>query len=130
MLSRTISGLAPAQHLAGWCASSEQVLYRSNRPGPKLGKWWLQTFAGKLDFGCVRAKSAIDLPILSFTGVNRMAWILSLSGPLMTVAIPEICPRSLIFLAAIMKRLESSRISLLRLVITLSCQMKPRDQPM
>ena len=85
--------------------------YRSEWASPNLCKWWLQTFAGKLDPGRVRATSATDVPILSFTGVNRRAWILPSSGPLMTVAIPEICPRSLILLAAIMKRLESPGIS-------------------
>ena len=49
-------------------------------------------------------------------------------GPVSTVPIPEICPRSLILLAEIMKRLESAGISVLRSVITPSCQMKPRDQ--
>jgi hypothetical protein len=49
-------------------------------------------------------------------------------GPVSTVAIPEICPRSLILLAEIMKRLESAGISVLRSVITPSCQMKPWDQ--
>jgi hypothetical protein len=83
-----------------------------------------------MDPGRVRATSATDVPILSFTGVNRRAWILPSSGPLMTVAIPEICPRSLILLAAIMKRLESPGISVLRSVITPSCEMKPWDQPM
>src|SRR6516164_1118323 len=83
-----------------------------------LGKWWQLAFEGKLDPGRVGATSATDLPILSFTGVNRMAWILPSSGPLMTVAMPEICPRSLTLLAAIVKRLESSEISELRSVTT------------
>ena len=51
------------------------------------------------------------------------------SGPVTTVAIPEICPRSLMLLAAIMKRLESPGISVLRSVNTSSCEMKPWDQP-
>ena len=49
-------------------------------------------------------------------------------GPACTVAIPEICPRSLILLAAMMKRLESAGISVLRSVVTSCCQMKPWDQ--
>src|SRR5215469_8915179 len=82
-----------------------------------------------MDFGRVGATSATDVRMLSSEGINRMAWILFLSGPVSTVAIPEICPLSLILLAAMMKRLESLEISELRLVITPSCQMKPRDQP-
>jgi len=48
-----------------------ECLYWSNRPGPNLCQKWLQAFAGKLECGCVRAKSAIDLPILASTGVAR-----------------------------------------------------------
>src|SRR5271163_2357079 len=128
MLSRTISDLAPAQHVAVWCASSEKALYWPNRPGPNLCEEW-QAFAGTVECGCARAKSATDSPIFSLAGVNRVAWILPASGPVSTVAIPEICPRSLILLAAMMKRLESLEMSVFRSVITLSCQMKPRDQP-
>src|SRR5215467_7940531 len=40
-------------------------LYWSNRPGPTFREKWLQAFAGKLACGCVRAKSAIDVPMLS-----------------------------------------------------------------
>src|SRR5271163_5099160 len=105
-MSRTISCLAPAQHIAGWCASSGKALYWPNRPGPNLCEEW-QVFAGTVECGCVRAKCAADSPISSLAGVNRMAWILPVSGPVSTVAIPEICPRSLILLAAMMKRLES-----------------------
>ena len=89
---------------------------------------WLQAFADKLECGCVRAKSAIDVPMLSFTGVARNAWMSPAWGPVCTVAIPEICPRSLILLAEIMKRLESAGISVFRSVITPFCQMKPWDQ--
>lgn len=56
-----------------------------------------------------------------------MAWTLPLSGPLMTIAMRLICPRSLILLAATMKRLESWGISVLRSVTTPSCPMKPWD---
>ena len=49
-------------------------------------------------------------------------------GPLSTVAMPEICPLSLILLAEIMKRLESAGMRVFRSVITPSCQMKPWDQ--
>src|SRR5215472_12760896 len=104
------------------------LLYWSNRPGPNLREEWLQTFAGKLEVGCVRAKSAIDVPMLSSTGVRRTEWISPAWGPPCTNAIPEICPRSLMLLALIMKRLESLEISVLRSVITWFCQMKPWDQ--
>ena len=55
--------------------------------------------------------------------------MLPASGPVITVAIPEICPRSLILLAAITNRLESAGNSVLRSIITPSCTMKPWDQP-
>src|SRR5215472_17131880 len=109
--------------------NGNKCLHGTIRPGPNAGKWWLQAPAGKLDPGRVRATSATDLPMRSFTGVNRMEWILPSSGPLMTVAIPEICARSLTLLAAMMKRLESAGISVLRSVTTPSCQTKPWDQP-
>jgi hypothetical protein len=115
----------------GWnagCGNSENTFYCPNRPSPNLWKSCLLTFAGKLDFGCVGATSATDLPMLSFTGVARKAWMSPVWGPETTVAIPEICPRSLILLAEIMKRLESAGISVLRSVITPFCQMKPWDQ--
>ena len=54
---------------------------------------------------------------------------LALIGPPITVAMPEICPRPLILELRLMKRLESLGMSVFRSVITLSCQMKPRDQP-
>src|SRR6202795_2277021 len=82
------------------CDSGARHPYRSIPPVPKLGKWWLLAFAGKVEYGSVRANSATDSPISSFEGVNRMAWILFASGPESTVAIPEICPRPLILLAA------------------------------
>src|SRR5580658_7985388 len=129
MLSGTISGLAHRNIGLDGTETSENAPYCWSWSGTNLGKWWLQTFAGKMDHGRVRATSATDSPILSSTGVNRMAWILPSPGPLMTVAMPEICPRSLILLAAIMKRLESLGISVFRSVITLSRQMKPWDQP-
>src|SRR5262249_29471971 len=43
--------------LARWGVGN--TLYWSNRPGPNPCKKWLQVFAGKLECGCVRAKSAI-----------------------------------------------------------------------
>src|SRR5215472_5716096 len=78
-----------------------RVLYWTNRRSPNLCKSCLLTFAGKLDFGCVGAMSAIDLSILSSTGVARKAWVSPVCGPLSTVAIPTICPRSLIWLAMV-----------------------------
>src|ERR1700719_4128937 len=89
-----------AQHMAGMDgAEAPKYLYRSNRSSPNLCKSCLLRFAGKLDFGCVGAMSATDLSILSFTGVARKAWMSPACGPLSTVAMPEICPRSLILLA-------------------------------
>jgi monoamine oxidase len=44
--------------------------------------------------------------MLCFAGVARKAWMLPASGPLSTIAMPEICPRSLILLAMTAKRLE------------------------
>src|SRR5215472_14429099 len=88
-------------------------LYLPNWQGPNLCEEW-QVFAGTVECGCVRAKSATDSPITSLEGVNRMAWILPVSGPVSTVAMPEICPRSLILLAALMKRLESLGMSVYR----------------
>jgi hypothetical protein len=106
----------------------ENTLYRPNRPSPNLRKSWLPTFAGKLDFGRVGATSATDLPMLCLTGVAIKAWMLPLCGPLRTIAIPEICPRSLILLAMTAKRLELAGNSVLRSVMTLFCQMKAWDQ--
>jgi hypothetical protein len=111
----------PAQTRTG------DTLYRSNRPGPKLRKW-LHAFPDRLECGCVRAKSAIDLPMLASTGVKRIEWMSPAWGPVTTVAIPEICPRSLILLALIMRRPESSGISVFRSVRTWFCQIKPPDQ--
>jgi hypothetical protein len=61
-----------AQRVAGRhsAACPENALYRS-RSLPNLRKVWLQTFAGKWDFGWVRAMSAIDMPMLASTGVKR-----------------------------------------------------------
>src|SRR6202035_3843194 len=80
------------------------------------------------DFGCVGATSATDLPMLWRAGVARKAWMLPAFGPLSTIAMPEICPRSLILFAITAKRLELAGNSVLRLVITLFCQMKAWDQ--
>jgi hypothetical protein len=85
MLSRTCPALSPAllwpcafaQHRAGMhspedgAEASKKYPYCSNRPSPDLRKSCLPTFAGKLDFGCVRATSAIDVPMLASTGVAR-----------------------------------------------------------
>src|SRR5215472_10827100 len=90
----------------------DRVLYWTNRRSPNRCKSCLLTFAGKLDFGCVGAMSAIDLSILSSTGVARKACVSPVCGPLSTVAIPTICPRSLIWLAMVGKRLDSSGNSL------------------
>src|SRR5580704_1342317 len=102
--------------------------YWSIRPIPNLFKSCFLTFAGKSEFGCVGARSATDLSILSFTGVARKAWMSPVCGPLSTVAIPTICPRSLIWLAMVGYRLELAGNSVLRLVITPSCQIKALDQ--
>ena len=129
-MSRTTSGLAPSRGIWLEMHGAEAptiALYRSNRPGPKLRKW-LHAFPDRLECGCVRAKSAIDLPMLASTGVKRIEWMSPAWGPVTTVAIPEICPRSLILLALIMRRLESSGISALRSVSTWFCQIKPPDQ--
>ena len=124
---------APALRLrAAWLECMvrklRKYLYRASRPSPNLCKSCLLTFAGKLDFGCVRATSATDLPTLAFTGFARKAWVSPAWGPLSTVAMPEICPRSLILLAMVAKRLELAGNSVLRSVITPSCQMKACDQ--
>ena len=52
-------------------------------------------------FRVVGATSATDMPMLWCTGVARKAWMLPASGPVSTVAMPEICPRSLILLAMV-----------------------------
>jgi hypothetical protein len=111
----------------GWnagCGSSENTFYRSNRRGPNLCNSCLPTFAGKVTFGSVRATSAADLPTLAFTGVARKGWVSPACGPLSTVAMPEICPRSLIQLTMVAYRLELAGNSVLRSVITPFCQMK------
>jgi len=119
---RRVWGIKPKQ-----TSGTYEGPYLSNRPGPKLRKW-LHAFPDRLECGCVRAKSAIDLPMLASTGVKRIEWMSPAWGPVTTVAIPEICPRSLILLALIMRRLESSGISVLRSVSTWFCQIKPPDQ--
>src|ERR1700693_2325881 len=115
---------ASRMHILG----RNESCYRPNRTSPNLCKCGSPAFAGKLDFGCVRATSATDLPMLCLTGVARKAWILPASGPLSTIAMPEICPRSLILFAMVAKRLELAGNSVLRSVITPFCQMKPWDQ--
>src|SRR5215471_20124426 len=112
--------------LARWGVGN--TLYRANRPSPNLCKNCWRTFAGKLDFGCVGATSATDVPTLALTGVARKAWVSPAWGPLSTVPIPTICPRSLILLAMVAKRLELAGNSVLRSVITPFCQMKACDQ--
>jgi hypothetical protein len=104
----------------------DESRYRPNWPRPNLRKNCSPAFAGKLDFG--RATSATDLPMLWCAGVARKAWMFPASGPLTTIVMPEICPRSLILLAMTGKRLELAGNSVLRSVITLSCQMKAWDQ--
>jgi hypothetical protein len=106
----------------------DESCYRPKWTSPNLCECCSAAFAGKLDFGRVGATSATDLPMLWFAGVNRKAWMLPASGPLSTIAMPEICPRSLISFAMVMKRLELAGIRVLRSVITLFCQMKPWDQ--
>jgi len=75
---RPCSGLGPSRSIGLECIVRKMVrklrkniLYCSNRPSPDLRKNCLPTFAGKLDFGCVRATSAIDVPMLASTGVAR-----------------------------------------------------------
>ena len=62
-----------AQHMVGvhGTEASKYPFYRSNRPSPDLRKNCLPTFAGKVIFGCARATSAIDVPMLASTGVAR-----------------------------------------------------------
>src|SRR5215472_173828 len=74
------------------------------------------------------ATGATDVPMLAFTGVARKAWISPACRPLSTVAMPEICPGSLIFLAMVGYRLELAGNSVLRSLITPPCQMKAWDQ--
>src|SRR5205085_9111896 len=130
VVSRTISGLVPSRHMAECKVRKlrKYSFYCSNRPSPDLRKSCLPTFAGRVIFGCVRATSATDVPMLSFTGVARKAWVSPACGPLSTVAMPEICPLSLIWLAMVAYSLELAGNSVLRSVITLFCQMKARDQ--
>ena len=116
---------APRMHILG---GRILFFYRPNRPSTNLGESWLLTFPGKLDFGHVGATSATDLPMLWCAGVARKAWMLPASGPLRTIAMPEIWPRSLILLAMTAQRLELAGNSVLRSVITLSSQMKAWDQ--
>ena len=97
-------------------------LYLPIRPSLNLCKIWLG-LNEKLVCGRVGTSSATDLSMLSFTGVNRMAWMLPASGPLRTIAMAPICPRSLILLAMVANRLELAN-SVLRSVITPSCQIK------
>ena len=66
--------------------------------------------------------------MLAFTGVARKAWVSPVCGPLSTVPIPTICPRSLTWLAMVGKRLEVEGNIVPRSVITPSCQMKACDQ--
>ncbi len=65
------SNPAPTRHRR----SGTNALYRPTRPSRNLGKSCLPTFAGELDFGRKGATSATDVPMLAFTGVNRMAWM-------------------------------------------------------
>ena len=80
-----------------------------NRPSMSLCRGCLATFAGKLMFGRVGATSATEIPMLPFTGVARKAWMLPASGPLSTIAMPEICPPSLISLAHGCKEVGTGR---------------------
>src|ERR1700679_987099 len=95
-----------------------------------LGESCLPTFAaGKLISGCVSTTSATDLPRSSSTGVARKAWtILFACGPTVSIAIPAICPLSLMLLAEITKRWELAGNRVLRSVITPFCQRRPWDQ--
>src|SRR5580700_7990203 len=95
-----------------------------------LGESCLPTFAeGKLIFGCVSTTSATDLPRSSSTGVARKAWtIFPACGPVISTAIPAICPLSLMLLAEITKRWELAGNRVLRSIVTPFCQMRPWDQ--
>ncbi len=66
--------------------------------------------------------------VFVYRGCQKGVDLLPACGPASTVAMPEICPRSLILLAEITKRWELSGNSVLRSVITPFCQMKPWDQ--
>jgi len=73
---------------------------------------------GQIGFRVCTCDVCNRLSILSFTGVARKAWMSPACGPLSTVAMPEICPRSLILLAMVAKRLELAGNSVFRSVIT------------
>src|SRR5215472_7530054 len=130
VVSHDLRPCAFAQRMAwnAWCESSSEDIPYCWRPSPNLSRNCLPRFSGKSGPGRVGATSATDVPTLAFTGVARKEWILPTSGPLRTVAMPEICPRSLILLAMVAKRLESAGNSVLRSVITPFCQMKACDQ--
>ena len=96
-LGAELAGLLWPMHILG----GNESCYRPSWWGPNLCNSSLPEFAGKLDFGCAGATSAIDKPTGSFTGVARKAWVSPTCGPLSTVAIPAICPRSLIWLAMV-----------------------------
>jgi hypothetical protein len=68
-----------------------------------LGESSLPIFAeGKLIVGGVDMTSATDLPMFSVTGVARKAWTIFFAcGPAISIAIPAICPLSLMLLAEI-----------------------------
>src|SRR5271156_1761717 len=90
----------------------------------------LPTFAaGKLICGCVSTTSATVLPMSSSTGVARKAWtILFACGPAVSIAIPAICPLSLMLLAEITKRWALAGNRVLRSIVTPFFQMRPWDQ--
>ncbi len=90
----------------------------------------LATFAaGKLISGCVSTTSATGLPWSSSTGVARKAWtIFPACDPVISPAIPAICPLSLMLLADITKRWELAGNRVLRSIVTPFFQMRPRDQ--
>ena len=100
-------------------AQGNECLDWPNGPGPNLRKSWL-AFAAHRGFWVCRHVICNYLPSLAFTGVARKAWILPVSGPVRTVAMPEICPRSLILFAMVARRwrLVSLGNSELRSVIT------------
>ncbi len=66
---RVLWGIKPSRGQAH--TQENECLYRWNRPGPNLCEEWLQAFAGKMDCGCVRAKSAIEKPMRPSAGVKR-----------------------------------------------------------
>src|SRR6202034_3926378 len=126
-MSRKSSHLAPWRMAEMHGAETQKVPLAWMAQCADIGESCLPTFAaGKLIVGGVVTTSAIDLPMFSFTGVARKAWTIFFAcGPAISIAIPAICPLSLMLLAEITKRWELAGNRVLRSVITPFCQMRP-----